>query len=51
MSAVETITFTEAVSSRWPRIVRFVLLLLAWGIAIGAALAPIVYLLRRIGVG
>ncbi|MEZ5230608.1 MAG: hypothetical protein R2710_29230 [Acidimicrobiales bacterium] len=51
MAVVETPTIAEQANSRWPEIVRFVLLVMAWGIAIGAALAPIVYLLRRIGVG
>ncbi len=41
----------ERANSRWPEVVRFLLLIIAWGIATGAALAPIVYLLRRIGVG
>ncbi len=51
MTAVDTRSLADQANGRWPRLVRFVLLVMAWGIALGAALAPIVYLLRRIGVG
>ncbi len=36
---------------RLPEIVRFLLLIMSWTIAVSAALAPIVFLLRRMGVG
>ncbi len=38
-------------AERMPEAVRLVLLAAAWLVALGAALAPIVYLLRRMGVG
>ena len=51
MTVIEPATLSERTLARWPRTVRFILLAAAWTIAICAALAPIVYLLRRIGVG
>ncbi len=42
---------TGRLGDRLPEAVRLVLLLAAWAIALSAALAPIVYLLRRMGVG
>lgn len=55
-SPLETMTQADAQAavepvSSWPEVVRFVLLAATWVIAVSAALAPIVYLLRRVGVG